>query len=122
MAKSKGVSRVVKSTNSKSGIRIKNYRKKKNNTRITGRQLFMVVLMLLLFMGSGIGYVWSNYEQTQIGYDLSELKKEEMRLMEMNRKLRVEIAMRKSTFNLEEIAVEKFGLKQPTIDQVIVLP
>jgi cell division protein FtsL len=73
-------------------------------------------------MGSGLGYVWSSYEQTQIGYDLSELKKREMKLMEMNRKLRVEIAMKKSTFNLEKIAVEKLGLKQPAIDQVIILP
>ena len=34
--------------------------------------------MLFFFMGSGISYVWSNFEKTQIGYDLSQLKKEEM--------------------------------------------
>ena len=122
MTRSNGGSRMARSSNSRSSITTKNRRKKKTKSRITGRQLFMVVFMLLLFMGSGLGYVWSSYEQTQIGYDLSELKKREMKLMEMNRKLRVEIAMKKSTFNLEKIAVEKFGLKQPGIDQVIVLP
>lgn len=122
MTRSTSGSRTAGSRNSRSSIRVKNRKKKKTESRITGRQLSMVILMLLLFMGSGLGYVWSNYEQTQIGYDLSELKKREMKLMEMNRKLRVEIAMRKSTFNLEKIAVDKLGLKQPTIKQVIVLP
>jgi len=82
----------------------------------------MVVFLLLLFMGSGIGYVWSNYELTQIGYEISRLEKEEMRLIEMNRKLRLELAMRKSTPKLEEIAVKELGLKQPSPDQIIVLP
>lgn len=78
--------------------------------------------MLFLFMGSGIGYVWSNYELTQIGYDISRLEKEEMELIEMNRKLRLELAMRKSTSKLEEIATKKLGLKQPSPNQIIILP
>ena len=82
----------------------------------------MVVFMLFLFMGSGIGYVWSNYELTQIGYDISRLEKEEMELIEMNRKLRLELAMRKSTSKLEEIANKKLGLKQPSPKQIIILP
>lgn len=108
--------------NSKSGIRIVNSRKKDVRFQVTRRQILMIISMVFLLMGSGIGYVWSNYERTQIGYDLSELKKEEMKLLEMNRKLRLELAMRKSTQNLEELAIKKLGLRQPSSDQVIVLP
>jgi cell division protein FtsL len=78
--------------------------------------------MLFLFMGSGIGYVWSNFERTQIGYDLSQLKKEEMALKEINRKLKLELATLKSPQYLETIATKKLGLRQPTLEQIIVLP
>jgi hypothetical protein len=39
--------------------------------------------MLVLFMGSGIGYVWSNYEGTQIGFDVSRLQQDELNLISL---------------------------------------
>ena len=65
------------------------------------KQIFLVVSMLVIFMGSSIGYVWSNFERTQLGYGLSQLKREEMKLRETNRKLRLELAILKSPRNLE---------------------
>jgi cell division protein FtsL len=73
-------------------------------------------------MGSGIGYVWSTFEGTQIGYDLSALKKEEMRLLEVNRKLRLELATLRSTQRLEDLAVNRLGLDQPSQRQIVLLP
>jgi len=86
------------------------------------RQVLLIVLMLFLFMGSGIGYVWSNFERTQIGYGLSQLKEEEMRLKEINRKLRLELATLKSSQNLEKLAVERLGLRPPSPEQLVILP
>ena len=86
------------------------------------RHVFLILVMILVFMGSGIGYVWSNFERTQLGYDLSQLKKEELRLKEVNRKLRLELALLKSPQNLEAVAVRKLGLKQPSSEQIIILP
>ena len=86
------------------------------------KQIFLVVLMLGLFMGSSIGYVWSNFERTQLGYDLSQLKREEMKLREINRKLRLELAILKSPRNLEALAIKQLGLRQPSADQIIILP
>ena len=77
--------------------------------------------MLFLFMGSSIGYVWSTFESTQIGYDLSQLQKEEMRLRETNQKLKLELAVLKSPQNLEVMATQKLGLGQPSPKQIIVL-
>ncbi len=113
---------MVKSRNAKSGVRIKNSRVRSEKFQMTRRQVFLIIFMLFLFMGSGIGYVWSNFERTQIGYDLSFLKKEEMRLREVNRKLRLDLAVLKSTKNLEDIAIRKLGLKQPSPEQIVVLP
>ena len=116
------VAKMVKSRNAKSGVRIKNSRVRSEKFQMTRRQVFLIIFMLFLFMGSGIGYVWSNFERTQIGYDLSKLKKEEMALREINRKLRLELATLKSPQYLETIATKKLGLRQPTLEQIIVLP
>lgn len=89
---------------------------------VTRRQIFLIIFMLFLFMGSGIGYVWSNFERTQLGYDLSQLKKEEIRLKDINRKLRLEIAILKSPQRLEALAIQKLGLRQPSSEQIIILP
>jgi len=122
MTRVESVSRMVGSRNAKSGFRIINSRARKRRIHLTSRKVFLAIFMLFLFMGSGIGYVWSNFERTQIGYDLSQLKKEEMALREINQKLRLELATLKSPQYLEEIATKKLGLRQPTPKQVIVLP
>jgi len=89
---------------------------------MTRKQIFLIALTLFLLMGTSIGYVWSNFERTQIGYDLSQLKEKEIKLREVNRKLRLELATLKSPQNLERLAVRKLGLRPPTPDQIIVLP
>jgi cell division protein FtsL len=86
------------------------------------KQILLVIFLLTIFMGSSIGYVWSNFERTQLGYDLSQLKKEEMKLRETNRKLRLELAILKSPGKLEALAIGRLGLKQPSADQIIILP
>jgi len=110
------------SRNSKTGVRLKNLRLKERQFRVTRRQVMLIILLLFFFMGSGIGYVWSNFESTQIGYDLSQLKKEEMRLREINRNLRLELALLRSPQNLEPKAVKELGLRQPTPEQIVMLP
>lgn len=113
---------MVRSRNGKAGVRVNRSRVKKYRFRTTGRQVFLIILMLFLFMGSSIGYVWSNFERTQMGYDLSQLKKEKMRQREINRKLRLELATLKSTQNLLALASQKLDLRQPGPEQIIVLP
>ena len=76
--------------------------------------------MLILFMCSGIGYVWSNYEGTQIGYDLSRLQQDELTLKELNQKLKVELAFLKSPQYLEGVA-KTLGLRDALPEQIIIL-
>ena len=122
MTRPEKLSRMMVSRNAKTGIRVRNSRFKKRRSRFTRRQALLIILMLFFFMGSGISYVWSNFEKTQIGYDLSQLKKEEMRLQEINRKLRLELALLKSPQNLGSKAVKDLGLRQPTPEQIVMLP
>jgi cell division protein FtsL len=122
MTRPEKVSMMVRSRNTKTGVRINRPRVKSHRLQMTWRQVFLIVFMVFLFMGGSIGYVWSNFERTQIGYDLSQLKKEEMRIKEINQKLRLELATLKSTQNLLTLAAQELGLRQPLPEQIIILP
>ena len=122
MTRPERLSKMVGSRNSRTGVRIRNSRRKGPRLQVTRKQVFVTIIMLFFFMGSGIGYVWSNFEKTQIGYDLSLLKKQEMKLSEINRKLRLELATLKSPRHLEPLATMNLGLRQPTPEQIIMLP
>jgi cell division protein FtsL len=121
MTRPEKVAKMFQSRNDRTGVRINNSRVKRHQFHVTRKQIFLIIVMLFLFMGSSIGYVWSTFESTQIGYDLSQLQKEEMRLRETNRKLKLELAVLKSPQNLEVMATQKLGLGQPSPEQIIVL-
>ena len=107
--------------NARTGIRIQNAKVKKSHIHITPRQVFLIAILLFVFMGSGIGYVWSTLEGNQIGHDLSRLREEEQRLTVLNQKLRVELATLKSPQVLEE-AAHRLGLRLASPEQIIILP
>lgn len=107
--------------NSWTGIRITNSRVSKMRFYFTRRQILMIGVLLIIFMGSGISYVWSNFEGTQIGYDLSRLQREELRLKDLNLKLRLELATLKSPQRIEAVA-RSLGLMEARIEQITVLP
>ena len=122
MTRPDSLSKMMNSRNAASGVRMANEKSKTSKFHVTRRQVVITLMMLICFMGTGIGYVWSNFERTQIGYDLSQLKKEEMRLEEINQKLKLELATLKSPQNLERLAIQKLGLGSPKPEQIILLP
>ena len=87
---------------------------------MTRKQILLITFMLILLMGSSISHVWSNFEMTQRGYDISQLKNEERKLMDISRKLKLDLAILKSPQTLEARA-KKMGLRQPFPEQIIVL-
>jgi len=114
-------SEVEERRNIRTGIRITNSKIKRARFYFTHRQIIFITIMLILFMGSGISYVWSNYEGTQIGFSLSRLQQDELNLQELNQKLKVELATLKSPQNLEA-AARALGLRDPLPEQIIFLP
>lgn len=111
---------VASKRNIKTGIRVNNSRSRKKHLSLTSRQIITIGIVLVIFLGGSISYVWSNFEGTQIGYDLSRLQQEELKLKELNQKLRLELATLKSPQYLEAVA-KGLGLKEARSDQIIVL-
>ena len=116
------VSSMRGSRNAETGVGRRNTRRKSRALKLTPRQFVVVVATVLLFMTCSIGYVWSNFEGTQLGYSISRLKGEEMRRLNLNRQLKVELAYLKSSERLERVALEELGMKWPAPEQVVVLP
>ena len=114
-------SELKRKRNTRTGININNSRIKRNRFYFTNRQIILITFMIVLFMGSGIGYVWSNYEGTQIGFDLSRLQQDELNLKDLNQKLKIELATLKSPQNLEAVALT-LGLREALPEQIVVLP
>jgi cell division protein FtsL len=92
----------------------------KTMSRSANRILLFLVLLLFLIGGS-LFYVWSRIQVIQLGYEISNALKEERALVELNKRLRLEIATLKSYTRIEKFAVEELRMTKPKPDQVIVI-
>ncbi len=82
---------------------------------------FLFILLILFFTGGALFYVWSRIQVIRIGYEISSGLKEERRLTEANKKLRLEIATLKSCPRIEKVATEELRMAKPKPEQVIVI-
>jgi len=89
--------------------------------RIKLRRLFLFALLMLLFIGGSLFYVWSRIQVIRLGYEISSALKEEKALTEVNKRLRLEIATLKSYARIEKFAVEELKMAKPKAEQVIVI-
>ena len=77
----------------------------------------LVVLVLLLVWGM----VQSNHQAVAYSYELSALTQEKLRVLEVNRQLKAELARIGSLDQLEIAAREKAGLITPKQGQIVVI-
>jgi len=85
------------------------------------RFVLLFTVSMLFLIGGSLFYVWSRIQVIQLGYEISNVLKEERALTETNKKLRVEIATLKSYARIEKLAVEELRMAKPKPEQVIVI-
>jgi len=86
-------------------------------------KLFRLCAIILLFvLIAGIAHVRVDFKRTQTGYALTRLRREILEMEEHNRKLKLEIAFLKSPGFLEDKAIKEFGLRHPSVKQIVFLP
>jgi len=83
--------------------------------------MFCFALLMLFLMTGSLFYVWSRVQVIQLGYEISGGLKEEKKLLETTKKLRLEIATLKSYARIEKVAMEELKMSKPKPDQVIVI-
>lgn len=79
------------------------------------------VVLMVVFMAELLVYTWCRVQYVRTGYELAQTTKEHQRLMELQRKLKVEEARLKSPERITRIARQR-GLVIPGSKQVVVIP
>jgi len=107
------------------GAELINVRKGNRKAKVSfwaqGHRLFLALSVALIFVGIALVFVWSNYQAVQTGYVISRLHQEQVRMMDLNRKLKVELANLTSLDRLERLAKNEMGLVTPRPDQIQVI-
>lgn len=77
--------------------------------------LMAIVVLVALFL------VWARIQVIQLGYEVSRLRKEVMDLGQRRDILEADVAKLKSPERLEATATDRFGMRLPMGDEVVVL-
>ncbi|MBI4619024.1 MAG: cell division protein FtsL [Desulfobacterales bacterium] len=79
----------------------------------------LVVAVVLIF--SSLFYVWPHVQIVNLGYEISQANIEKNELLQLNKKLKLEIATLTSPYHVEDIAKRELRLTSPKINQLVVL-
>ncbi|HWP67129.1 MAG TPA: hypothetical protein VNO26_14620 [Candidatus Limnocylindria bacterium] len=82
-------------------------------------QVRRAVLVFAVLLVLAMAKVWVGLQVTELGYQLSDLRKEQLRLEEYRQQLEVELATLQGRVALEERARRTFGLGPPKRGQVV---
>jgi cell division protein FtsL len=80
---------------------------------------FIVVAIVLMFVA--LIYVGSHIRMTKMEYDIAAALNTKEKLLEEQKKLKLELAMLKSPQRIENIARNKLQMTYPAVEQVISL-
>lgn len=78
----------------------------------------LVVLATALVAAAAISHVWTRLRAIEHGYKISKASKRHMKLLEVNRQLRIEVALLKNPARVARIASEELGMHHPRPDQI----
>ena len=87
----------------------------------SSRDLWWLILLGALLVLGGVVYAWPHLQLRQAGKEAQELSREKERLLEENRKLRLEKAALENLRRVEVIATRDLGLSAPAPENTIVV-
>lgn len=85
------------------------------------RELVAVAATVLLLVAGLGAYAWPHFAARQVGAATESLQRERERLIEENRKLRLEMASLEDLRRVERIAIERLGLRAPEPERVVIV-
>ncbi len=83
------------------------------------RELLGVVALVLVLGGGLLAYTWVHIEIVRTGYRIDKREKELNRLLEDERRRRLEAALLTHPEQIEERARRDLGMRQPTLAQTV---
>jgi cell division protein FtsL len=86
-----------------------------------GRELWLLLAVVAALVASLVLYAWPSLELRQAGQARARMERERERLIEENRKLKLERATLENPRRVEAIATRELGLVLPPAEKVIVV-
>ena len=96
----------------------KNIKNKKPGLKFTGLWTIIVVL----FISELFIYTWCRIQCVKTGYEISKETDKNLKLITLQKNLKIEIARLKSPRRIAKIATQQLGLIMPKSEQVIIIP
>jgi cell division protein FtsL len=87
----------------------------------TSRELVLLLALVASLVGGLVLYAWPNLELRETARQRELMSRERERLLEENRKLRLEKAMLEALGRIEDIAVRDLGLRPPAPEDLTVV-
>jgi cell division protein FtsL len=87
----------------------------------SSRDLWWLILLGAVLVLGGVLYAWPHLQLREAGREAQELSREKERLLEENRKLRLEKAALENLRRVETIASRDLGLSVPAPENTIVV-
>jgi cell division protein FtsL len=87
----------------------------------SSRELVGLLVVVAALVVGAVLYAWPHFQARQTGSRAVELQRERERLIEENRKLRLEKASLEDLRRVERIASERLGLQAPAPERVVVV-
>ena len=85
------------------------------------RDLFSLLMLVVVLVVGLVLYAWPHLEIRQTGMATERMNREKERLIEQNRKLRLEKAALENLRRVESIATRELGMATPSPERVIVV-
>jgi cell division protein FtsL len=87
----------------------------------TSRDLLALLLLAGVLVGGLVLYAWPHFQMRQTAMATEQMQRERDRLIEENRKLRLEKASLEDLGRVEGIAEKHLGLAKPAAERVVVV-
>ncbi len=96
--------------------------KKKSKKRPEQKHIWPWIVLILALIGELFFFTWCRVQCTRVGYEISQAKTDNKRLLALQKTLKVEFAHLKSPERIAEIAKLKLGLTMPNQEQMMTIP
>jgi cell division protein FtsL len=83
--------------------------------------VFVTLGVAAVFIACALFSVYAHHQVISLGYEISQANQEEQELLQMSKKLRLEVASLKSPGRIQGTALRDLGFTNPQKDQLIIV-
>ncbi len=96
-------------------------RKRKSET-FTPKRVAVALLILLCFLGAAFFDAWCGVQSRRMGYEIVQARAQQEKLLDLQKKLKIERARLSSPPVLRRYATSELNLETPKPEQIVVMP